>query len=179
MKKQKYRYKASTDLNVGTMVQGMIGENKVANLFLENKYIVTRPDVDLGVDMVVSKPKKWGKRHIIKWLSIQVKYNTRIKHTQYGTALLVKVTPNNCDYIAIPVDKEVSNVYYHHNKVIFFPQPQELKGKEYKREFAFGDVKVAKQNGLAYKDCYGDSHITYRNQHKRRWAKDFYELPIK
>ena len=72
MKKQ--RYKKTNTLNVGTMVQGMIGENRVANLLLANGYIVSRPDVDLGVDMVVCKPKKWGKRTIIKnWISIQVK----------------------------------------------------------------------------------------------------------
>tara|TARA_R110002012_G_scaffold57177_3_gene147238 strand:+ start:3044 stop:3580 length:537 start_codon:yes stop_codon:yes gene_type:complete len=176
MKKQ--RYKASTNLNVGTMVQGMIGENNVANLFLTNGYIVTRPDVDLGVDMVVCKPKKWGKKMLMKnWISIQVKYNTRISETTFGTSLRVKVTPNSCDYVAIPLDKGVTNIHYHHNKVIFFPQPSKLKGKEYIREFSFEDAKVAKSNGLVYKDCYGDSQVSYRNQHKRRWAKNFYELP--
>jgi|TARA_R110002020_G_scaffold9520_8_gene37303 hypothetical protein len=165
MKKQ--RYKASTNLNVGTMVQGMIGENKVANLFLENGYIVARPDVDLGIDMVVSKPKKYGRRTsaLGKWTSIQVKYNTRISETTYGTSLLVKVTPNECDYIAIPIDKNVTRVESHWDKVIFFPQSVKLKGTEYKREFAFEDSEIMEGNG------------NYKNQNKRRWAKDFYKLP--
>ena len=176
MKKQ--RYKKTNTLDVGTMVQGMIGENNVSNLFLKNGYIVTRPDVDLGVDMVVCKPKKWGQRTLLnKWRSIQVKYNTRVSKTRYGTSLRVKITPNHCDYIAIPLDKDVTNIRYHQDKVIFFPQPKELRGKEYCREFAFEDVKVANKNGLLYKDCYGESHISYKNQHERRWAKDFYELP--
>ena len=88
MKKQ--RYKASINLNVGTMVQGVIGENKVANLFLENGYIVARPDVDLGVDMVVCKPKKWGKRTLInKWKSVQVKYHSRISENYVSLLLLL------------------------------------------------------------------------------------------
>ena len=66
MKKQ--RYKKTTTLDVGTMVQGKIGENNVSNLFLKNNYIVSMPEVDLGVDMVVCKPKKWGKRLLMnKW----------------------------------------------------------------------------------------------------------------
>jgi len=175
---KKQRYKSTTTLDVGTMVQGMIGENNVSNLFLKNGFIVTRPEVDLGVDMVVCKPKRWGQRMLMnKWITIQVKYNTRVSETSYGTSLRVKVTPNHCDYIAVPLDENVTDIHYHHNKVIFYPQPKEMKGKEYWREFAFEDVNIARKNGLVFKDCYGDTHIANRNQHKRRWAKDFYELP--
>jgi len=157
MKKQ--RYKKTSTLDVGTMVQGKIGENNVSNLFLKNGYIVSRPDVDLGVDMVVCKPKKWGKRFIInKWKSIQVKYHSRVSETKYGTSLRVKITPNHCDYIAIPLDE-------HTNRVIFYPQPREMKGKEYVREFAFYDSSKAQKNG------------NFKNQNKRRWAKDYFELP--
>tara|TARA_R100001129_G_scaffold158849_1_gene122746 strand:+ start:504 stop:980 length:477 start_codon:yes stop_codon:yes gene_type:complete len=157
MKKQ--RYKSTTTLNVGTMVQGMIGENNVSNLFLKNGFIVTRPEVDLGVDMVVCKPKKWGSKMLMnKWRTIQVKYNTRVSETSYGTSLRVKVTPNHCDYIAVPLEGDTENV-------IFYPQPNELKGKEYHREFAFYDPIKAKNNG------------NFQNQNKRRWAKDFYKLP--
>ena len=157
MKKQ--RYKKTTTLDVGTMVQGMIGENNVSNLFLKNGFIVTRPEVDLGVDMVVCKPKRWGQRMLMnKWRTIQVKYNTRVSKTSYGTSLRVKVTPNHCDYIAVPLEGDTENV-------IFYPQPKELKGKEYHREFAFYDPVKAQKNG------------NFQNQNKRRWAKDFYELP--
>ena len=157
MKKQ--RYKSTTTLDVGTMVQGMIGENNVSNLFLKNGFIVTRPEVDLGVDMVVCKPKKWGSKMLMnKWRTIQVKYNTRVSETSYGTSLRVKVTPNHCDYIAVPLEGDTENV-------IFYPQPNELKGKEYHREFAFYDPIKAKNNG------------NFQNQNKRRWAKDFYKLP--
>ena len=157
MKKQ--RYKSTTTLDVGTMVQGMIGENNVSNLFLKNGFIVTRPEVDLGVDMVVCKPKKWGSKMLMnKWRTIQVKYNTRVSETSYGTSLRVKVTPNHCDYIAVPLEGDTENV-------IFYPQPSELKGKEYHREFAFYDPIKAKNNG------------NFQNQNKRRWAKDFYKLP--
>tara|TARA_R100001224_G_C3961245_1_gene129216 strand:+ start:113 stop:589 length:477 start_codon:yes stop_codon:yes gene_type:complete len=157
MKKQ--RYKSTTTLDVGTMVQGMIGENNVSNLFLKNGFIVTRPEVDLGVDMVVCKPKKWGNKMLMnKWRTIQVKYNTRVSETSYGTSLRVKVTPNHCDYIAVPLEGNTENV-------IFYPQPNELKGKEYHREFAFYDPIKAKNNG------------NFQNQNKRRWAKDFYKLP--
>jgi hypothetical protein len=157
MKKQ--RYKSTTTLDVGTMVQGMIGENNVSNLFLKNGFIVTRPEVDLGVDMVVCKPKKWGNKMLMnKWRTIQVKYNTRVSETSYGTSLRVKVTPNHCDYIAVPLEGDTENV-------IFYPQPNELKGKEYHREFAFYDPIKAKNNG------------NFQNQNKRRWAKDFYKLP--
>ena len=157
MKKQ--RYKSTTTLDVGTMVQGMIGENNVSNLFLKNGFIVTRPEVDLGVDMVVCKPKKWGSKMLMnKWRTIQVKYNTRVSETSYGTSLRVKVTPNHCDYIAVPLEGNTENV-------IFYPQPNELKGKEYHREFAFYDPIKAKNNG------------NFQNQNKRRWAKDFYKLP--
>ena len=97
MKKQ--RYKKTSTLDVGTMVQGMIGENNVSNLFLKNGYIVTRPDVDLGVDMVVCKPKKWGQRTLLnKWRSIQVKYHSRMSDTTYGQSLRVKITPNHCTF---------------------------------------------------------------------------------
>lgn len=157
MKKQ--RYKSTTTLDVGTMVQGMIGENNVSNLFLKNGFIVTRPEVDLGVDMVVCKPKKWGNKMLMnKWRTIQVKYNTRVSETSYGTSLRVKVTPNHCDYIAVPLEGDTENV-------IFYPQPNDLKGKEYHREFAFYDPIKAKNNG------------NFQNQNKRRWAKDFYKLP--
>ena len=157
MKKQ--RYKSTTTLDVGTMVQGMIGENNVSNLFLKNGFIVTRPEVDLGVDMVVCNPKRWGQRMLMnKWRTIQVKYNTRVSETSYGTSLRVKVTPNHCDYIAVPLDE-------HTNRVIFYPQPKDMKGKEYVREFAFYDSSKAQNNG------------NFQNQNKRRWAKDFYELP--
>ena len=157
MKKQ--RYKSTNTLDVGTMVQGMIGENNVSNLFLKNGFIVTRPEVDLGVDMVVCKPKKWGSKMLMnKWRTIQVKYNTRVSETSYGTSLRVKVTPNHCDYIAVPLEGDTENV-------IFYPQPNELKGKEYHREFAFYDPIKAKNNG------------NFQNQNKRRWAKDFYKLP--
>jgi hypothetical protein len=157
MKKQ--RYKSTTTLDVGTMVQGMIGENNVSNLFLKNGFIVTRPEVDLGVDMVVCKPKKWRNKMLMnKWRTIQVKYNTRVSETSYGTSLRVKVTPNHCDYIAVPLEGDTENV-------IFYPQPNELKGKEYHREFAFYDPIKAKNNG------------NFQNQNKRRWAKDFYKLP--
>ena len=157
MKKQ--RYKSTTTLDVGTMVQGMIGENNVSNLFLKNGFIVTRPEVDLGVDMVVCKPKRWGQRMLMnKWRTIQVKYNTRVSETSYGTSLRVKITPNHCDYIAVPLEGDTENV-------IFYPQPKELKGKEYHREFAFYDPVKAQKNGI------------FQNQNKRRWAKDFYKLP--
>ena len=120
MKKQ--RYKSTTTLDVGTMVQGMIGENNVSNLFLKNGFIVTRPEVDLGVDMVVCKPKRWGQKMLMnKWRTIQVKYNTRVSETSYGTSLRVKITPNHCDYIAVPLEGDTENV-------IFYPQPKELKG---------------------------------------------------
>jgi len=166
MKKQ--RYKKSTNLTVGTMVQGMIGENIVANLFLKNGYIVTRPDVDLGVDMVVCKPKKWGKRMLMKnWISIQVKYSTRISETTFGTSLRVKVTANNCDYVAIPLDKGVTNIQYHHGKVIFYPQPLKLRGKEYLKEFAFYDSKKANIGIIG----------NFKNQNKRRWAHLHFNLP--
>ena len=155
MKKQ--RYIKTNKLDVGTMVQGIIGENKVSNLFLKNGYIVTRPDVDLGVDMVVCKPKKWGNRTIMnKWQSIQVKYHSRIAPTTYGHALQVKITPNYCDYIAIPIDD---------NKVIFYPQPKHMKGKRYERDFAFLDESKSRERS------------NFQNQNKRRWANDFYELP--
>tara|TARA_Y100001951_G_scaffold50944_2_gene40254 strand:- start:607 stop:1083 length:477 start_codon:yes stop_codon:yes gene_type:complete len=157
MKKQ--RYKSTTTLDVGTMVQGMIGENKVANLFLKNGYIVSRPDVDLGIDMVVCKPKKWGKRTLINnWKSIQVKYSTRMSDTSYGHSLKVKVTPNHCDYIAVPLEGSGDNV-------IFYPQPEELKGKLYSKEFAFVDPIKAESNG------------SFKNQNKRRFATDYYILP--
>ena len=157
MKKQ--RYKKTNTLNVGTMVQGTIGENNVSNLFLKNGYIVTRPEVDLGVDMVVCKPKKWGKRILMnKWRSIQVKYHSRISETTYGHALQVKITPNYCDYIAIPLDE-------HTNRVIFYPQPKHMKGKRYERDFAFMDKDKFHERG------------NFQNQNDRRWAKDFYELP--
>ena len=157
MKKQ--RYKKTTTLDVGTMVQGMIGENNVSNLFLKNGFIVTRPEVDLGVDMVVCKPKRWGQRMLMnKWRTIQVKYNTRVSETSYGTSLRVKITPNHCDYIAVPLEGDTENV-------IFYPQPKELKGKEYHREFAFYDPVKAQKN------------CNFQNQNKRRWAKDFYKLP--
>ena len=167
MKKQ--RYKKSTNLTVGTMVQGMIGENIVANLFLKNGYIVTRPDVDLGVDMVVCKPKKWGKRMLMKnWISIQVKYSTRISETTFGTSLRVKVTANNCDYVAIPLDKGVTSIQYNHGKVIFYPQPLKLRGKEYLKEFAFYDSKKANIGIIG----------NFKNQNKRRWAYNYFNLPI-
>ena len=157
MKKQ--RYKKTTTLDVGTMVQGKIGENNVSNLFLKNNYIVSMPEVDLGVDMVVCKPKKWGKRLLMnKWRSIQVKYHSRVSETTFGKSLRVKITPNHCDYIAIPLDE-------HTNRVIFYPQPKDMKGKEYVREFAFYDSSKAEKNG------------NFQNQNKRRWAKDFYDLP--
>tara|TARA_R100000963_G_C4633619_1_gene98141 strand:+ start:635 stop:1147 length:513 start_codon:yes stop_codon:yes gene_type:complete len=169
MKKQ--RYKKTNTLDVGTMVQGMIGENNVSNLFLKNGYIVTRPDVDLGVDMVVCKPKKWGKRFLMnKWKSIQVKYHTRVSETTYGKSLRVKVTPNHCDYIAIPLDEQQGERIFLHintNRVLFYPQPKDMKGKEYVREFAFYDSSKVQKNG----------NFFYKNQNKRRWAKDFYELP--
>ena len=155
MKKQ--RYKASTNLDVGTMVQGIIGENRVANLFLKNKYVVARPDVDLGVDMVVCKPKKWGNRTLIKnWKSIQVKYHSRVTKTTFGHSLAVKVTPNYCDYIAIPTDD---------GNTIFFKQETNMKGKRYQREFAYLNETKFKNRG------------NFQNQNERRWAKDFYELP--
>ena len=155
MKKQ--RYKKTNTLNVGTMVQGMIGENRVANLLLANGYIVSRPDVDLGVDMVVCKPKKWGKRTIIKnWISIQVKYHSRISPTTFGHSLAVRVTPNHCDYIATPTDD---------GSVIFFKQETNMKGKWYQRDFAYLDKNKFKDRG------------NFQNQNKRRWAKDYLELP--
>ena len=140
MKKQ--RYKRTSTLNVGTMVQGMIGENTVANLLLKNGYIVSRPEVDLGVDMVVCKPKKWGKRTLMKrWISIQVKYHSRVAETTYGHSLMIKITPNHCDYIATPTDK---------GKVIFFQQAEGMKGKTYAREFAFYDHDKAVNVGCRH-----------------------------
>ena len=68
----------------------------------------------------------------------------------------VKITPNYCDYIAIPMDNE---------KVIFYPQPKHMKGKRYERDFSFMD-----------KDKFHDRG-NFQNQNDRRWAKDFYELP--
>ena len=44
MKKQ--RYKKTNTLNVGTMVQGMIGENRVANL--ENKILESKAEVSIA-----------------------------------------------------------------------------------------------------------------------------------
>ena len=155
MKKQ--RYKKSTNLTVGTMVQGMIGENIVANLLLKNGYIVSRPEVDLGVDMVVCKPKKWGERTLIKrWISIQVKYHSRISKTTYGHSLAVKITPNHCDFIATPFNED---------QVIFFQQGETMKGKRYQREFAFPDFDKIKDRK------------NFQNQNIRRWVTDHLHLP--
>lgn len=155
MKKQ--RYKKTNTLNVGTMVQGMIGENTVANFLLKNGYIVSRPEVDLGVDMVVCKPKKWGKRTLMKkWISIQVKYHSRVAETTYGHSLMVRITPNHCDYIATPTDK---------NRVIFFQQSESMKGKTYSREFAFPNLNKIKERK------------NFQNQNIRRWVTDHLHLP--
>tara|TARA_R100001082_G_scaffold111247_1_gene94402 strand:- start:581 stop:1096 length:516 start_codon:yes stop_codon:yes gene_type:complete len=155
MKKQ--RYKKTSTLSVGTMVQGMIGENTVANLLLKNGYIVSRPEVDLGVDMVVCKPRKWGDRLLVKkWISIQVKYHSRTAETTYGHALMVKITPNHCDYIATPINND---------EVIFFQQAESMKGRRYARDFAFPDSKKMK---------YWERN---NNQNVRRWVSDHLHLP--
>ena len=155
MKKQ--RYKKTCVLDVGTMVQGTIGENMVSNLLLENGYIVSRPDCDLGVDMVVCKPRKWGKRTLIKrWISIQVKYHSRVAETTYGHSLMVKITPNHCDYIATPTND---------GRVIFFQQEENMKGKTYARDFAFYDHDKAV------------NEHNWQNQNVRRWVYNHFNLP--
>ena len=158
MKKQ--RYKTTCSLKVSTTVQGAIGENKVASLLLENGYNVNKPVCDTGIDLVVGKPKNLNTR-IKDWKSIQVKFHTRCSETTFGKSLRVKITPNYCDYIAIPVEKGLFDDKEH---IIFYPQEKKMMGKEHVRLFAIYDNKL-------------DNKGNYKNQHNRRDANNFFKLP--
>ena len=158
MKKQ--RYKKTCSLKVSTTVQGAIGETKVISLLLENGYEVSKPICDRGIDLIIGKSTQ--KNRIENYKSVQVKFHTRISNTSYGKALRIKITPNQSHYIAIPIER---GMYDDKEHVIFYPQKKKMIGKEYYIQFSFYIDEIAKKNG------------NYRNQHNRKWAKDFFKLP--
>ena len=159
MKKQ--RYKKTCTLKVSSTIQGAIGETKVISLLLENGYEVSKPICDTGTDLVIGKSYK-PKGRIKNRKSIQVKFHTVSYKTTYGKSLKIKITPNFCDYIAIPIEK---GFYDNKEHIIFYPQNKKKMGKRHDIEFAFYIDEVAKDRG------------EYKNQHNRRWAKDFFKLP--
>lgn len=147
---------------LNTAIVGKIGENRVENHLLENGYQVFSPSADTwGIDFVCFKPKLWNNEWKINLITIQVKYHTRCYNTSFGKSLKVNFTENYADWIAVPIDRGFVDDYEH---IIYYPN--EKKGVRHAREFSFKDNSTLMP-----------THKKYKNQHPRRWAKYWYDLP--
>jgi len=140
-----------------TATIGVIGENLVANHLMMNKYLVFRSENDVNaVDMIALSPTKNR-----RFITIQVKYHTVHYETTYGKSLKVNITPTYADYIAVPIDRGFFDDKPH---ILFYKAEKENLGKRYVREFG-------------WKPPFYRMPSYTRNQHKTKWAKDYYSLP--
>jgi hypothetical protein len=151
-------YKAvKREYRLNTATLGRVGENIVANLLMMNRYLVYRSENDIkGIDMVVQSPTRKN-----RFITIQVKYHTVHYETTYGKSLKVNITPTYANYIAVPIDRGFFDDKAH---VLFYKAEKECINKRYVREFG-------------YKKPYTRLLSQTRNQHKTKWAKDYYRLP--
>jgi len=159
------RTKFTRESMLNTAIWGKIGENIVDNELLSAGYQTYPASADTyGIDMMAILPRVWGDSITMRPMSIQVKYHTISYQTTFGKTLKVNITPTYADWIAVPIDRGFIDNSQH---VIWYPAELDRKGTRYVREFSFQTPeKALPKKGL------------YHNQHRRRWACDFYELPL-
>lgn len=140
-----------------TATIGVIGENIVANHLMMNKYLIYRSENDVNaIDMIAQSPTRKN-----RFITIQVKYHTVHYETTYGKSLKVNINPTYADYIAVPIDRGFFDDKDH---ILFYKTEKDNLGKRYVREFGF-------------KPPFYRMPSFTRNQHKTKWAKDYYSLP--